>query len=86
MLKLGCTFLYRKVVYSSNHYRGYNVHNYQIRLHVRNSLQQSHYVLFVKCRKAGGVQNLAFLFAAIIGQNFKLSEPLNERFVNSLSA
>lgn len=39
MLELGCTFLCRKVVYSSNHHRGYDVHNYQIRLHVKNSLQ-----------------------------------------------
>lgn len=31
-------------------------------------------------------QNLVCLFTAIISQNFKRSEPLNECFVNSLSA
>ena len=72
--------------FTSNHYRGYNAHNYQICLYVKNLLQQSHYVIIVKYRKACGVQNLVFLFIAIISQNFKLSEPLNECFVNSLSA
>ena len=72
--------------FTSNHYRGYHAHNYQICLYVKNLLQQSHYVIIVKYRKACGVQNLVFLFIAIISQNFKLSEHLNECFVNSLSA
>ena len=71
--------------FTSNHYRAYNAHNYQICLYAKNSLQQSRYVMVVQYRKACGAEP-GFLFTATISQNFKLSEPLNECFVNSLSA
>ena len=66
-------FCVQKVVYSSNYYRGYNAQNYQI--YVKNSLQQSHYVTFIKYRKACGV--------AEPGLSFLL--PSSARILNSLS-